>query len=425
MKKTIVGKNVLGAILALAVISPASYAVPSENDLAQVTALYQNAQKQEAIEFCDKKIAAGKDLAQWHEMLAKACGPGREGPGRGEREIRKALQLAPADENIIATACLMLANSSSDMNVLLPKLQAAIKAHPRNARLHAALGAYYDAMHDPLADQEISAALKLAPLDYDVNLEAAEHYAKLQKPDEVDKAYTRLVQGHPKSAVAYASRGAYRRDSYRFAEASADLHKAVELNPKYEYAYSMLAKSLKRSKNLPEAIKVYTGMMNSSGPSANLLGRRANCYANTNQPEKAIKDYDQAIEIYGKGSKFLVQKTPDSLDKDQRLDYNKYWLERAECREKLGQLDQSITELTYYIAGATYPESAYEIRQRLYRKKGQYEKALVDLNYLIKKDAFVGERYTSRADVYTKLGRTAEAKQDLKHAENIEATGSP
>lgn len=413
--------RILFSILAFAQLAPSVMA--EDKDLAQARFLYQNAQRSEAIALCTKNISEGKNAAQWHEMLARTCASNSGDKSRAAQEIKMALHMAPHDENIVATAGMLLAGSEN--NFIVPKIQEEIKAHPKNGRLHAALAACYDASHDPLADQEIKRAIQFAPLDYDVNFEAVDHYAKMQKQDELDQAYNRLIQGSPKSSIAYTSRGVYKRDNYRFSEASQDLQKAVELNPKYEYACSMLGKALKKNKNLPEAIRVYSSMLKSGGPNASTFGRRANCYAHTNETEKAIKDYDQAIKIYGRGDSFLPQKPRDILNKADRLDYNKYWLERVECREKLGQIDQCIKELTSYISGVTHPDSAYEIRQRLYRKKSEYSKALADLNYLIKKDAFVAERYTDRAEVFTKLGRSAEAKQDLKHADNVEATGSP
>ena len=404
----------------------ASDAVPEpDKDLAKAKLLYQNAQTSEAVALCTKKIAAGKDLAQWHEMLARTCALGSPGSDKARQEIKKALQLAPDDENIVASAGLILANSSADVNFVFPKLQGALKAHPKNGRLHAAMSACYEANHDPSSEQEIVAAIKFDPLDFDVNNQAVSHYSNAQKQDEIERAFGRLIKGSPKSAFAFATRGSFNKSGYRFSDSAKDFQQAVTLNPKYDYAYSMLAKSLKRGTQLPEAIKIYTAMIAKEPNSGNLRGRRASCYANSNEQEKAIKDFSDALTILGKGSAFVAQKAPDVMVKDTRLDYNKYWLERVECREKLGQFDRAITELTVYIAGVTHPDSAYEIRQRLYRKKGQYDKALADLNYLIKKDPYVGERYSDRAEVFNKLGRSADAKQDLKHAENIEATGSP
>lgn len=341
-------------------------------------------------------------------------------------EIEKAMKAAPKDENIIATAgFIMSALSPNTASAMVPKIKEAIKSHPQNGRLHGALSDCYDAIQDPHAEQELLTAIRLAPLDFDVNFQAVEHYSKLANQDEVNNAYDRLIKGSPKSAFAWAERGVYRRDNYKFEQSAQDLQKAVELNPKYTNAYSMLAKALKKGLKHSEAVKVYNAMLKSGGLNANLFGRRANCYRHLEQSDKAINDYDQAIKIYGNGSAFLTQKSPDRLSKEARLDYNKYWLERAECREKLGQVDQALDEVTSYIAGALYPDSAYEIRQRLYRCKGQYNKALADLNYIIKKDAFVAELYTARAEVLAKLGRVAESKEDLKHAENIETTGSP
>ncbi|MBS1957179.1 MAG: hypothetical protein JST89_23520 [Cyanobacteria bacterium SZAS-4] len=404
-----------------------SIAITSEDkDLAQARLLYQNAATDEAIALCVKKIAGGKNLPQWHEMYAKSLNLRRNGPATAATEIKKAMEGSPKDENIIATAGFIMSGvSPSAASAVVPKLKEAIKSHPKNGRLHGALSDCFDAMQDSHADQELLTAIQLDPLDYDVNFQAIEHYSKLANADEVNKAYDRLIKGNPKSAFAWAERGVYRRDNYKFEQSAQDLQKAVELNPKYSYAYSMLAKALKKGLKHSEAIKVYNSMLASGGPNANLLGRRANCYRQTKQLDKAIKDYDQSINIYGKGSAFVPQKANDSMSKDQRLDYNKYWLERVECREQLGQIDQGINELTAYIGGALHPDSAYDIRQRLYRRKGQYDKALSDLNYMIKKEAFVGERYTDRAEVLAKLGRVAESKEDLKHAENIETTGSP
>ncbi len=426
MESKIVRQCAFG-IFGLLVSSNASYAVQNEDkDLAQARSLYQNAAIAEASTLCKKKIAAGKNLPQWHEMYAKTLNLHRDGNASAAAEIKKALEAAPKDENIIATAGYVLAGTSPNAaGSMIAKLQEAIKVHPTNGRLHGALSSCYDAMQHSQADQELTTAIRLSPLDYDVNFQAIDHYSKLQKFDEVNSAYDRLIKGSPKSAFAYTARGVHRRDNYKFEQSSQDLQKAVELNPKNTYAFSMLAKALKKGMKHSEAIKVYNAMLLKGGPDANLFGRRAACYSHTNQLDKAIKDYDQAIKIYGKGTAFLPQKSPDSLTKDQRLDYNKYWLERVECREHLGQIDQGISELTAYIAGVVRPESAYEIRQRLYRSKGQYDKALSDLTYLIKKDAYIGENYSARAEVLQKLGRIAEAKQDLKHAQNIETTGSP
>lgn len=405
----------------------ATFAIPNDDkDLAKARTLYQNAAPDQAVALCVKKIAEGKNLPQWHEMYAKAANLRHNGPATAASEIRKALDGAPKDENIIATAGFVMSGVSPNAAAsVIPKIKESIKLHPKNGRLHGALSDCLDAMQDPHAEQELLTAIQLDPLDYDVNFQAIEHYSKLANQEEVNKAYDRLIKGSPKSAFAYAERGVYRRDNYKFEQSAQDLQKAIELNPKFSYAYSMLAKALKKGLKHSEAVKVYTSMLASGGPDANLLGRRANCYRLTKLYEKAIKDYDQAIKIYGKGPAFLPQKSIESMSQDQRLDYNKYWLERVECREQLGQIDQGINELSTYIAGALHPDSAYDIRQRLYRRKGQYDKALADLNYMIKKEAYVGERYTDRAEVLAKLGRIAESKQDLKHAENIETTGSP
>lgn len=401
-------------------------AVPTEDkDLAQARFLYQNASTNDAAALCVKKIAVGKNLPQWHEMYANILNH-HDGAASAAPEIKKALEGAPNDENVIATAGFVMSGLSPNAaGSMVPKIKDSVKLHPKNGRLRAALSACYEAMQDPHADQELLLAIQLSPLDYDVNSQAIEHYSKLQNQDEVNKAHDRRVKGSPKSAAAWTERGVYKRDNYKFEQAAKDLQKAVELNPKYNYAYSMLAKSLKKGLKHTDAIKIYDSMLAKGGPSANLQGRRASCYRQLKQFDKAIKDYDEAIKLYGKGTAFVPQKSSGGMSPDQRLDYNKYWLERVECREQLNQLDQGINELTTYIAGALHPDSAYDIRQRLYRRKGQYDKALVDLNYMIKKEAYVGERYTARAEVLSKLGRKAESQQDLKHADNIETTGSP
>ncbi len=201
-------RNVLSA-LSLFVSVSASYAVQNEDkDLARARSLYQNVSIDEASALCAKKIAAGKNLPQWHEMYAKTLNLQRGGHAVAVAEIKKALELAPSDENIIATAGYVLAGvSPNSAGSIVPKLKESIKAHPKNGRLHGALSDCYDAMQDPHADQEMVTAIQLAPLDYDVNFQAVDHYSKLQKQDEVNKAYDRLVKGSPKSAFVWVERG--------------------------------------------------------------------------------------------------------------------------------------------------------------------------------------------------------------------------
>ncbi len=405
----------------------ASYAVPvADKDMAEARRLYQNAEQSKSVALCSKKIAAGKNLAQWYELRAQALSLDKGVHANAENDIKKALSLAPKDEHIIASAGFVLADGGANALWILPKVQEAIKLHPQNGRCHAALSDCYQSLHNPRSEEEIVTAIKLDPSDFDVNLHAVEHYLQLQKTDEINKAYDRLVKFNSQSAYAYAQRGIFARDSYNLKSASHDLQRATELNPKYTLAYSMWSKCLSRTEQFPEAIRVLSAIINSGECNDKIYARRASCYSHANQIEKAIKDYDQAIKLCTKGNErtFASQSTV-RMDKDHRLDYNKYWLERVECRERIGQLDQGIEELTSYINGNPHFESALEIRQRLLRKKGLFDKALLDLNRLIAKDPFVADRYQDRAEVLNKLGRSIEAKKDLKHAENIESTGSP
>lgn len=86
------GRYALSTLVFL-VIENTSFAAPGEDkDLVQARLLYQNAATDEAITLCTEKIAAGKNLAQWHEMYAKALNLRRNGSANASLKVARRQQ---------------------------------------------------------------------------------------------------------------------------------------------------------------------------------------------------------------------------------------------------------------------------------------------------------------------------------------------
>lgn len=404
-------------------LTSAVHAIPSSDpDLTEAWRLLRNGQQEELKKVCIKRLGLQKNLAQWHELLALAL----EGKAGAQAEVKKALAIAPQDEHIIATAGFLCAHSGNVDATVLRKLDQCTKLHPENARCHAAISACYRAMQNSNADAELALAIKSDQCDYDVNIEAAQHYMQKTNGVETESALERLTKYSPKSANAFFQRAQFELQSFRLDQACDNFKKATELNPKLPQAYAYWAKTLVKSEKYEQAAKVLTLMIENGDRSTSTLARRANCLMHSKQPAKALKDYDAAMNIIDPNNKYLTPGALHEMSRDARGNYKKYFLNRVECREQLGQIDQGIKELNMLIrADPLFSDSAMDIRQRLFRKKGLFAMALADLNALIVKDKYIADRYLARAEVLRKLGREEEAKRDIAHAQNVERTGTP
>ena len=131
------------------------------------------------------------------------------------------------------------------------------------------------------------------------------------KDSEAHAAFTRAIEMTPSNAAAYRYRGLFLLNYY-FAHGDdiqepiakktaeerilGDLSKAIELDPKDDYAY-LLRGSLYHSLNrLPEALSDYSQLIELSPKDAYAYVWRANVKSELQQYEEAVADYKRAIE---------------------------------------------------------------------------------------------------------------------------------
>jgi protein O-mannosyl-transferase len=131
---------------------------------------------------------------------------------------------------------------------------------------------------------------------------------------------------------------------------------------------------------------------------------RGNYWYKNNQPDKALKDFNMAIEINPEYSSAYVNRSIIYLENNEKekalLDYNRYI-------ELLYPYDKRGNKLYFALS------DAYGNRGIIYYRMEQYEKALIDFNAAIELDPFNLNNYYKRALTYMQLREYDKAIRDF------------
>jgi tetratricopeptide (TPR) repeat protein len=187
-------------------------------------------------------------------------------------------------------------------------------------------------------------------------------------------ACAEAIRLEPKKADGYGCRASVLMQQQKKQEAVQDLNQAIKLEPNNGDYYFSRGLAQGGLDNHDAAIADYTKaieLINSDLAKSLTFAARASIYTSLDQPEKAIKDYDEAIRL-----------TPD---------------------------------FAYH----------YYHRGRLYLKSGNLEKALADYSTAIQKDGKNQFFYHDRAKAYRKLGKDDLAVADEANAKLIESGAPP
>ena len=137
---------------------------------------------------------------------------------------------------------------------------------------------------------------------------------------------------------------------------------------------------------------------------------RGHFFYENNQSDKALDDFNTAIEI-------------DPEYPLAYLDRSSIYLDRNDIEKVLKDYNRYLSFLPpFYINGNIPNPLVSDVlgnRGVIYSKMGLYEKALVDFDMAIKLKPLNPTNYLNRASTYYKLGRVDEAKKDMLTAEKI------
>lgn len=127
---------------------------------------------------------------------------------------------------------------------------------------------------------------------------------------------------------------------------------------------------------------------------------RGRAYAMKDNSERAIADYNQAIELDPQDAEYHTTRGDAYLDE--------------------GQLDRALADFNRALELDPYDTEAMTGRGEVYVEKGDLERAIADFSMAIKYEQKHGEAYAGRAAALLKAGKAADALPDAERATELE-----
>ena len=154
------------------------------------------------------------------------------------------------------------------------------------------------------------------------------------------------------------------------------------------------------AKDYGQAVVFYTRCLEEGNPTPGLraatLNDRGLAYNKKGQPDKAIKDLNEAIRL--------------------KPDFTVAFIARGVAYYKKGQYDQAIKDLNEAIRLKPDFAVAFIARGLAYDQKGQYDRAIKDYDEAIRLDPKNAAAFTNRGSAYDEKGQPDQAIKDLDEA---------
>ena len=229
---------------------------------------------------------------------------------------------------------------------------------------------------------------------------------------------------------SYVHRGNAYAALDRLPEAFADFEKAIELNPRYAYAYNNSARVYANQNNLVEALRRYDTAIELKPNYGTAYANRADVLIKMGRYAEAFIDFDRAIQLSPRdpsnysnraGANFQAGKFAEALsDLDRAIqlgprDMSNY-LRRAITNLNLGKFQEALND--YDAAVKLKPDyiDAYASRGDLLLKLGRHAEALSDFDRVVQLNPEDPAKYSNRARANFQIGKFAEALSDLDRA---------
>lgn len=417
-------------ILCIAICLTNFQAVLAKPSKQELDAYYKLEDKlsPEAGTYLDKKIKAGKDLADWHELqtfhLIRSYSYRIEDIFIAARSAARA---EPHNPHVVVTYAIAL--------TLLRKHQAAqelldkvIKSDQKNARALAAQ-AYLFAdqnANDELAQEEMKAAIKIAPTDPTVNHLALMFYRKLFDYEAAKTALNRWIIAHPNDLYPRMLLAELMRTARHKDQAIKVCREVIAINPNLDWAHHTLINTNYDKQDDKAVISAVNELFNkipSSKSNYDLINRRAEAYKHLQQYDQALLDYSKACQVILPGNEAKLPPELKTVHEKVRRAYLQNWIGRAAMLVKTDKAKQASDDLTQVLRMFPSNTGALQIRVQAYEAQKKYDLALQDAELLIKKDSDVAEWYKIKASIQRKMGKEADAKATEKRLKEVNEFG--
>ncbi|HXI72047.1 MAG TPA: tetratricopeptide repeat protein [Verrucomicrobiae bacterium] len=197
--------------------------------------------------------------------------------------------------------------------------------------------------------------------------ELLEHGKEARQSEDYEQAikdYSEAIRLNPKSAKAYAGRGAVFVMTMEFTKAIDDLNKVIDLNPNEDLAHEMLGYAYSGNQQLDAAITNYDIVLKTEPDNGRVFKARGQAYYWKHSFTNAIADLTEALKS-----------RPD--------DYEIYD-DRADSYNLHNEINKALSDYNHAIQ--LNPEDWLGLfgRGRIYSKLGSYTNAIHDLEKVIK-----------------------------------------
>ena len=216
-------------------------------------------------------------------------------------------------------------------------------------------------------------------------------YREKGDPDHAIADFSQAIQLDPKYVFAWNNRGNAYFDKKDYDRAIADFNQTLELDPKYVLAYYGRGTAWRMKKDYDRAVADYTRAIDFNPKYAYAYNDRGVAYTNKNDVDRAIADYSQAIQI---DPKYVMAYTNRALMYQNKADF-----------------DHAIADFTQVIALAP-SLAAYYNRGVAYKDKRDYDRAIADYSRAIEINPKALDPYNARAIAYRYKGDFAAAMAD-------------
>ncbi len=267
-------------------------------------------------------------------------------------------------------------------------------------------------------------------------LRASEWFDKgLSSTDSNEKIsfYSKALEMDPKFAFAYHNRGVAYDEQRNYSAAIRDYSKAITIDPNYASTYNNRGIAYRKQGDLSSAIADYTKAISIDPDYSSAYNNRGIAYRRKGNYDKAIRDYTMAIAIDPKYSSaynnrgLAFRKKGDLasaiLDYNRSIainpDYASVYISRGNAYKKQGDLTLALNDYNKALEIDPQFASAYHNRGIIYDLKGKLTAAMNDFNKAISISAKNASVFISRGNVYKKQGKLTAAIEDYTKAVKI------
>ena len=283
-----------------------------------------------------EKAAANGSFAEVQSAFGKAAAQMPSGDAAFAAEQYR--NMADALQSIAKTAP---ANKDQALKTAADYIKKSIAAKNDDAEAHYVYAQIADAQNNPaLAVQELEAARRFDPQNYQYNYELGKRYFEQKKYPQARAAFEQAVKSNPQFEAAFFNLGMTHKIMNANDAAITAFSKAAALKPDYVRAWIEIARMQDKKRNYGEAISNYQKALSLEPSNTSALKEMAQVYSKQRDSKQAERYFKEALALgdtdpvtyynlasvqleLGKAAEALqnAQKALTSNDKDARFLY--------------------------------------------------------------------------------------------------------